>query len=109
MAALSEENMTTIEAKVQSMYFFVDVVDALLDPNCILIIKIRSGLFLYNAMLDVEMRLPSLKDAACIWSMLESFQEIFTFAKDDLRQLKRIVGRRQQARVKKLSTWSCAV
>ncbi len=86
---VGRDNMTTIEAKVQSMYFFVDVVDSLLDPNCILIIKIRSGLFLYNAMLDVEMRLPSLKDAACVWSLLESFQEVFTFAKDDLRQIEK--------------------
>ena len=82
-------NMTTIEAKVQSMYNFVDVVDALLDPECILVAKIRTGMFFYNAMLDVEMRLPSLKDAACMWRLLETFSDVFTFAKDDLRQIEK--------------------
>jgi hypothetical protein len=86
---VGRESMTTIEAKVQSMYNFVDVVDALLDPNTILLAKIRTGLFFYNAMLDVEMRLPSLKDAKCMWDLLEAFPEIFSFGKDDLRQIEK--------------------
>eukprot|EP00605_Chrysophyceae_sp_TOSAG23-4_P000595 GSChrysophyteH1.ASY1.ANO1.672.1 assembled CDS len=72
---VGRDNMTTIEAKVQSMYSFVDVVEALLDPHTILVAKIRTGLFFYNAMLDVEMRLPSLKDAKCMWDLIETFPE----------------------------------
>ena len=86
---VGREGMTTIEAKVQSLYFFVDCIDALMDQNAIIITKIYTGLFLYNAVLDVEMRLPSLKDAACIWRLLHSFEEVFTFAKDDLRQIEK--------------------
>jgi len=81
--------MTTIEAKVQSLFHFVDVVQAILDPNSILLAKIRLGLFLYNAVLEVEMRLPSLKDAACIWELLISTQDVFMFAKDELRQVEK--------------------
>ena len=77
--------MTTIEAKVQSMFFFVDVINAILDPNCILLGKIRLGLFLLNAMIEVEMRLPSLKDADCIWKLIESTLDIFMFSKEELR------------------------
>ncbi len=86
---IGRANMTTIEAKVQSLFHFVDVVQAILDPNSILLAKIRLGLFLYNAVLEVEMRLPSLKDAACIWELLVSTQDIFTFSKDELRQVEK--------------------
>ena len=81
--------MTTIEAKVQSMFNFVDVVDAILDPNSILLAKIRLGLFLYNAMLDVETLLPAVKDADCIWKLLASSVDVFSFAKDELRQIEK--------------------
>jgi hypothetical protein len=40
--------MTTIEAKVQSMFNFVDVVDAMLDPHTLLLAKIRLGRPLYK-------------------------------------------------------------
>ena len=86
---VGRENMTTIEAKVQSMFSFVDVVEAIIDPHAILLTKIRTGLFFYNSMLDVEMRLPSLKDAKCVWDLLETFTEVFSFAKDDLRQIEK--------------------
>jgi hypothetical protein len=86
---IGRANMTTIEAKVQSLFHFVDVVQAILDPNSILLAKIRLGLFLYNAVLEVEMRLPSLKDAACIWDLLVSTQDIFTFSQDELRQVEK--------------------
>jgi len=86
---IGRDNMTTIEAKVQSMYSFVDVVEAIIDPQALLVCKIRTGLFFYNSMLDVEMRLPSLKDAKCVWDLLETMPEIFSFAKDDLRQIEK--------------------
>lgn len=81
--------MTTIEAKVQSMFNFVDVIDAMLDPNSILLAKIRLGLFLYNAMLDVETLLPAVKDADCIWKLLIATQDVFSFAKDELRLIEK--------------------
>lgn len=86
---IGTSGMTSIEAKVQSIYSFVDVIDAMLDPYCLLLAKIRYGLFLYNAMLDVETPLPSLKDANSIWKVLIAAQDIFVFAKDELRQIEK--------------------
>lgn len=81
--------MTTIEAKVQSMYFFVDIVQAMLDPQCMLLGKIRLGLFLFNAVVDVETLLPAMKDANCFWLFMFSTEEVFAFAKDELRQIEK--------------------
>lgn len=81
--------MTSIEAKVQGMYNFVDLVEAMLDTQCLLLAKIRYGLFFYNAMLDVETPLPALKDAAVVWKIFVAAQDVFTFAKDDLRQIEK--------------------
>ena len=94
MAALTgctvgRKNITTVEAKVQSLFHFVDVVEAMLDPNTLLFARIKLGMFFYNAMIDVEMKLPSLKDAACVWKLLNSFQEVFLLGKDDLRQIEK--------------------
>jgi len=86
---VGKAGMTTIEAKVQSMFFFVDVINAILDPNCFLLGKIRLGLFLLNAIIEVEMRLPSLKDADCMWKLLESTLDIFMFSKEELRMVEK--------------------
>jgi hypothetical protein len=86
---IGTSGMTSIEAKVQSMFHFVDIIDGMLDPNCLLLAKIRMGLFLYNAMLDVETPIPAIKDAACIWKLLIASQDVFTFAKDELRQIEK--------------------
>jgi hypothetical protein len=86
---IGRSGMTTIEAKVQSMFFFVDLVEAMLDPNCLLLARIRYGLFLFNAVIDVETPIPALKDADCIWKLIRSFDDVFAFAKDDLRQIEK--------------------
>lgn len=81
--------MTTIEAKVQSMFFFVDIIESLIDPQCLLLGKIRLGLFLFNSVVDVETTLPALKDADCFWKFIASTEEVFSFAKDELRQIEK--------------------
>lgn len=86
---VGRKNITTVEAKVQSLFHFVDVVEGIMDPQVLLLAKVRLALFFYNAMIDVEMKLPSLKDAACVWRLLDSFQDVFLLAKDDLRQIEK--------------------
>lgn len=86
---IGTSGMTSIEAKVQSMYHFVDIVEAMLDPNCLLLAKVRLGLFLYNAALDVETPIPAIKDAACIWKLLITAQDFIAFARDELRQIEK--------------------
>lgn len=86
---VGREGMTTIEAKVQSIFNFVDIIEAILDSNCLLLAKIRLGIHLFNAMLDVETLLPALKDSDCIWRLIISTQDVFAFAKDELRQIEK--------------------
>ena len=86
---MGTDGMTTIEAKVQSMYSFVDVIDSMLDSSCLLGAKVRYGQFVYNALLEVEMKLPSLKDSKAIWDLIESFQDVVAFAKDEIRQIEK--------------------
>ncbi len=86
---IGRSGTTTIEAKVQSMFNFVDIVDAFLDPHCLLLAKIRLGMLLYNSVLDVETPLPAVKDADCIWKLIVASQDVFTFAKDDLRSIEK--------------------
>lgn len=86
---VGRSNITTIETKVQAMFNYVDLVEAILDPACLLLIKIRSGLFLYNCYLEVEMRLPGLVYAPIMWKLLQSCVEVFSTAKDELRKVER--------------------
>lgn len=81
--------MTSIEAKVQSMFYFVDVFQALLDPQTILLAKIRLGQFIYNAFIEVEMKLPTLAEADVTWKLIESTNDVFVFARDEIRQIER--------------------
>eukprot|EP01038_Epipyxis_sp_PR26KG_P007796 gene7796-10591_t len=87
--AIGTSGMTTIEAKVQSMYNFVDIVEAMMDTNCLILARTRLALFFYNAMIDVETPTPNLKDADCIWKFIISTQDIFSFGRDDLRQIEK--------------------
>jgi hypothetical protein len=81
--------MTSIEAKVQSMFYFIDVFQALLDPQTILVAKIRLGQFVYNAFIEVEMKLPSLAEADITWKLIESTNDVFVFARDEIRQIEK--------------------
>ena len=78
-------NITTIEAKVQSIFDYIDIIHAILDPRNILLAKIQMGLYLLNAIIEVEMKIPGLEQAAYVWKLLETFPPIFASAKDDLR------------------------
>jgi hypothetical protein len=59
-----------VEAKVQSLYKYSDLIEAMMDPGCLLIGKIRLGFFFYHAMVEVEMKLPNLGQAQCVWDFL---------------------------------------
>ena len=83
-------NITTVEAKVQSVFNFAYVVNSILDPDTILLAKIRSSLFLLNAVIEVEMKIPGLEQEGCIWRLLESYVDVLQYAKDYLRLLEKV-------------------
>lgn len=82
-------NMNSVEAKVQSIYNYNDVCMAILDPNSPLIVKIRLLEFFYNAMIEVEMRIPNLGVAKCVWLYLEHTIDNFNNIKDTLRYIEK--------------------
>ena len=78
-------NITTVEAKVQSVYHYIDILDALLDPRSILIAKIRLGLFFYNACVEVEIAIPGLAQSARCWKLLQSCVGVFKNGIEDIK------------------------
>jgi hypothetical protein len=87
---LGINNLTTIETKVQAMFNYLDIIDSILDPQCLLLIKIETGLFFYHAILDVEMQLHGLQHSDHIWNLMEYFIESpLTTAKDEIRFIER--------------------
>jgi hypothetical protein len=77
-------NITTVEAKVQSVFGYVDIIDSILDPDTILIAKTVMARFLYNAVIEVEMLIPGLEKSQSIWSLLDSFAPILKKGKENL-------------------------
>lgn len=83
-------NITTVEAKVQSVFNYVHCINTILDPRMLLIGKIAYLQFLFNAVIEVEMRIPGLELKGCVWRLLESFLGVLRFAKDDIRLLDKL-------------------
>ena len=82
-------NITTIETKVQAMFFYEDIIDAILDPASVLLVKIRTGLFFFNGYLEVEMLLPGLTFSPKMWTLLQHCSDVLAAAKDELRHVER--------------------
>ena len=78
-------NITTVEAKVQSIFDFKYILEAILDPRSIIIAKVRMGLYFFNAVVEVEMTLAGLETNAKMWDLLMTAPPIFAAAKDELR------------------------
>lgn len=74
---VGRNNITTVEAKVQSVFHFGDIIDAMLDHQSILLVKIRLGYFLYNSMLDVEINIPGMAQSARMWQLLVEAVTVF--------------------------------
>lgn len=83
-------NITTVEAKVQSVYNYSDVIESILDPDTILLAKIRMGQYFFNAIIEVEMRIPGLEHTSVIWKLLESFVPVLQYAKDQIRLVEKV-------------------
>jgi hypothetical protein len=83
-------NITTVEAKVQSVFSYVDIVQSILDPGTITCAKIRLGNFFLNSIIEVELKIPGLEQSASIWRLLESFTYVLGYAKDDLRLVEKL-------------------
>ena len=87
---VGRKNITSVEAKIQSIFGVVDVVASILDPDTILVAKLRLAQFLLNAIVDVEMVIPGLCQSASMWRLFESFVGVLEYAKDDFRLVEKL-------------------
>jgi hypothetical protein len=83
-------NISNVEAKVQSIFPLKDIIEAILEPDTILICKIRLAEYLLNAIIDVEMALPGLCESRHMWMLLEAFIPILSYAKDEIRSVEKM-------------------
>eukprot|EP01034_Spumella_vulgaris_P027014 gene27014-33674_t len=83
-------NITTVEAKVQSVFSYVDILQSILDPGTITIAKTRLSNFFYNSIIEVELKIPGLEQSSYVWRLLESYVQVLGYAKDELRQVEKM-------------------
>eukprot|EP01032_Pedospumella_encystans_P000115 gene115-127_t len=83
-------NITTVEAKVQSVFNYVDILDSILHPGTITTAKTRLCKFFYNSIIEVELRVPGLEQDPRIWKLLESFKTVLNEAKDMLMNAEKL-------------------
>ena len=100
--------LTTVEAKVQSVFSYVDIVESMLDSGTILVCKNLLGMFFYNSIIEVELKIPGLEQSSCVWRLLDSFVPVLTYAKDDMRLVEKLGWEDEQvSRVKIEYIFTC--
>ena len=70
-SCVSGVKATTVEAKVQSIYPYYHVLDALLDPESLLVVKVHLANYLLHTSLSVTILLSSLRDDERMWRFLQ--------------------------------------
>ena len=83
-------NITSVEAKIQSIYSMTDLIAGILDPDAILLSKLIMADFLLNVIIDVEMPIPGLCQSASIWRLMESFIGTLEYARDEVRIIEKV-------------------
>jgi hypothetical protein len=83
-------NITTVEAKVQSVFSYTDILQSILDPGTITACKIRLSKFFYNSIIEVELKIPGLDQSPYIWKLLDTFTHALGYAKDDIRLVEKV-------------------
>jgi hypothetical protein len=77
-----------VEAKVQSLCEYENVIHGLLDSNTIIEVKIALGRFLFDVVIDTEIKLDSLCDNELMWQYIRSWPEAITHATGALGSLR---------------------
>jgi hypothetical protein len=83
-------NITTVEAKVQSVFSYTDILQSILDPGTITACKIRLSKFFYNSIIEVELKIPGLDQSPYIWKLLDTYTQVLGYAKDDIRLVEKL-------------------
>ena len=91
-------NITTIEAKVQSLFHFEFAIDSILDLRATSLCKLRMAQFFFNAFIDVEMAVVGLNISPKMWQFLYLLPRILSSGIDSFRSIEKgqcdIVGKK---------------
>eukprot|EP00605_Chrysophyceae_sp_TOSAG23-4_P001929 GSChrysophyteH1.ASY1.ANO1.2132.1 assembled CDS len=79
--------ISSIEAKIQSVFSYIDCIEAILDPCCCLIAKLTMTSFLLNAIIEVELVVPGLGQSKCCWRLITGYINVLSSMVDDLRRI----------------------
>jgi hypothetical protein len=82
-------NVTSIEAKVQSVFSTNDVLASIMHPDTALVVKKFLTLHLFNAIIEVEIMIPGLEKSAVLWNLLLSYKDQLKNITKDIEELDR--------------------
>jgi hypothetical protein len=77
-----------VEAKVQSLCEYENVIHGLLDPHTIVEVKIALARFLFDVVIDTEIKLDSLCGNELMWKFIQTWPEAIKHAIDALGSLR---------------------
>jgi hypothetical protein len=80
-------NITTVEAKVQSVYSYKGMLETLLDTETLDVVKTSVGLLFFNAMIEVEILVGGLAIDPLVWQFISESEHIFTQASTQLKSI----------------------
>ena len=67
--------ISSLEAKIQSVYSFTDAVECVLDPRSILPVQNASLKFLLFCVIDVNLPVPGLAESATVWRLVKRLSD----------------------------------
>jgi len=79
-----------VEAKVQSLYSFQNVLHGLLDENTILEVKLALAAFLFDVVIDVAILVPGLCEDEMLWRFLSTFPSAIKEGAQSLQRLQNV-------------------
>jgi len=83
-------NITSVEAKVQSIYDFEEVLACIMDPSTIVVAKTRLALHLFNSVVEVELSVPLFERHPRMWAFIFTFPDVFTEMLANLKHIAKV-------------------
>ena len=80
-------NVTALEAKVQSIYNFVGIIDSIVDEETLLIVRIKMALYFFNAVVEVEIMTAGLEYTQSMWKYVATCPAVFRAATAELKRI----------------------
>jgi inositol 1,4,5-triphosphate receptor type 3 len=90
LAGCAAGMINIVEAKVQSLYSFENVLHGLLDPETILEVKLALARFLFDVVVDVAILVPGLCEDDMMWRYMSTFPNALKEGTKALQRLEKV-------------------